>query len=263
MSYLLDRKNKKNNFLKIIIIIILFFLIFYFRTHLSKAFSVSINAIFKPVLIFGNNLGNKFSVINSSVKFKKTLINENLNLKNQINENFTLNANYHSILNENIKLKEILDRKIENIPMILGNIISKKSNSIYSSFIIDLGAEQGIYLNKKVFAFGNIPIGKIIEVYDNSAKVILFSSPGEKTEVIIEKENIFMEITGRGGGNFEMILPRDFVLEIGKEIILPGSYPYLIGKVETIISDPRDSFQKALITSPININELKFVQVEK
>ena len=59
-----------------------------------------------------------------------------------------------------------------------------------------------------------------------------------------------------------MILPRDFVLEKGTEVVLPGITPYVIGIVQTIISDPRDSFQKALLSSPVNIQEIKFVEVE-
>ena len=65
----------------------------------------------------------------------------------------------------------------------------------------------------------------------------------------------------RGGGNFEMILPRDFILERGSVVTLPGIFPYVVAIVDTIISDPRDSFAKILLTSPINIQELKFVEV--
>ena len=72
-----------------------------------------------------------------------------------------------------------------------------------------------------------------------------------------------MEAIGRGGGNFEMILLRDFVLKEGTEIVLPGIVPFVLGKVKAIISDPRDSFQKALLVSPVNIQEIRFVQVEK
>jgi hypothetical protein len=44
---------------------------------------------------------------------------------------------------------------------------------------------------------------------------------------------------------------------------LPGMSAHVVGVVETIISDPRDSFQKALLTSPVNIRELKFLEVGK
>jgi len=60
-----------------------------------------------------------------------------------------------------------------------------------------------------------------------------------------------------------MILPRDFVLEKGNEVVLPGITPYVLGIVQSILSDPRDSFQKALLVSPVNIQELKFVEVEQ
>jgi hypothetical protein len=75
-------------------------------------------------------------------------------------------------------------------------------------------------------------------------------------------KDVFLEIVGRGGGNFEMIIPRDFIILKGDEVVLPGIVPYVVGIVETIISDPRDSFTKALLVSPVNIQELKFVEVE-
>jgi len=71
-----------------------------------------------------------------------------------------------------------------------------------------------------------------------------------------------MEVAGRGGGNFEMIVPRDFTIVKGDVALLPGIFPYVLGVVEIIISDPRDPFIKALLVSPVNIQELKFVEVE-
>ncbi len=60
-----------------------------------------------------------------------------------------------------------------------------------------------------------------------------------------------------------MVMPRDFILEKGIEVVLPGITPYTIATVQTIISDTRDSFQKVLLLSPVNIFELKFVEVEE
>ena len=119
-----------------------------------------------------------------------------------------------------------------------------------------------------------MPIGRVSVVYPFSSKVTLFSSPGEKTEVVIEGKparlndisrsggNVFTELIGRGGGNFETILPRDFILNKGDTVTLPGIVPYVIGVVETTISDPRDAFTKVLLTIPLNIFELKFVEVK-
>jgi len=71
------------------------------------------------------------------------------------------------------------------------------------------------------------------------------------------------ELVGRGGGNFEMTMPKNFILQKGDQVVLPGPYPYVLAIVEKIISDPRDLFTKALLVSPVNIQELKFVEVEQ
>jgi hypothetical protein len=227
---------------------------------------------------------------------KKSLFLENENLKNQLDEISSKESDYNSILDENMAMKETLGRKDVNMDMTLGSILSKPNQSPYDTLIIDIGAKDGIVPEQRVFAVGNVPIGYIAEVYPDSSKVILYSSPGEKTEVVISLGNspsevinsgsisaentiptastitdnslntnnstsdaspalpnanlqttigkdTFMQIVGRGGGNFEMILPRDAVLQKGAEAVLPGIMPYTIGTVQTIISDPRDSFQ--------------------
>jgi cell shape-determining protein MreC len=263
MNYRLDKKNKKKKVIKFAIIAFIIFLIFFFRATIFGSLSYTTGTIFRPVLVFGNNVGEEISNIGSIFHNRKSLMLENEDLKSQILQSQADRANYASVLDENNKLKEILGRKNWNANLILGNILSKKNQSIYSSLIIDIGMNQGVVIGQRVFALGNIPIGRIVEVDANSSKVILFSSPGEKTEVIVNGKYVFMELVGRGGGNFEMILPRDFVLDVGTEVVLPGATPYVLGTVATIISDPRDAFQKALLVSPVNIQELKFVQVEQ
>ena len=263
MNYRLDKKNKKKKVFKFAFIAIVVFLIFIFRATIFGSLSFTTSSIFRPVLVFGNNVGGEISNIGSIFHNRRSLMLENEDLKSQILQSQADRANYASVLDENNKLKETLGRKNWNANLILGNILSEKNESVYSSLIIDIGMNQGVLIGQRVFALGNIPIGRIVEVDANSSKVILFSSPGEKTEVIINGKNIFMEAVGRGGGNFEMILPRDFVLDVGTEVVLPGATPYVLGTVATIISDPRDAFQKALLVSPVNIQELKFVQVEQ
>ncbi|MFA6325079.1 MAG: rod shape-determining protein MreC [Candidatus Paceibacterota bacterium] len=263
MSYLLDKKNKKRKIYKIIIGIIVLFLIFYFWSSIFYGLSSAAHFVFRPIINLGNNIGQKFSDTGAYFYSKKELLLENKNLKNQILNSEADRANYISVVDENNKIKEILGRKKEIDKMILSSILSKPNNSPYDTLIIDVGLDNGLIVGKRVFALGNVPIGYIAEVYDYSSKVILFSNVGEKTEVVINGSGIFMQAVGRGGGNFEMILPRDFILDIGTEVDLPGIDTYILGTVENIISDPRDSFQKALLVSPVNIQELKFVEVER
>jgi cell shape-determining protein MreC len=208
----------------------------------------------------GGSVVNGFS---SYFNSKKLLFLENENLKMQIAIYEGKNSNYNSILEENLKLKDTLGRKIEKVDLILASILSKPNRSPYDILVIDIGVKDGAYVGQKVFALGNVPIGKIADVYESTSKVVLFSSPGEKTDVIISGNSVVMQLVGRGGGNFEMILPRDFTIEKGVEVILPGITPQVVGVVDTILSDPRDSYQKALLLIPVNIFQLKFVELEK
>ena len=59
-----------------------------------------------------------------------------------------------------------------------------------------------------------------------------------------------------------MTMPSDFILQKGDQVVLPGLYPYVLAITQTTIFDPRDPFNKILLTSPVNIQELKFVEVE-
>jgi cell shape-determining protein MreC len=263
MNYLLDRKLKRNKLSKIVFGTIILIVLIYFRSVVFRGLSAVSHTVFQPVIVLGNNIGDKFSSTGAYFKNKKLIVLKNEELQAQLNEMSAKLLNYNSVLDENTKLKEILGRKGEKSAMTLASILSKPNQSIYDTLIIDAGTNQGVKVGDVVFALGNAPIGRIAEVFSDSSNVILFSNPGEKTDVVISGKDIFMQAIGRGGGNFEIILPRDFVIEKDIEVDLPGTNHYALGIVRAITSDPRDSFQKALLVSPINIQELKFVEVGK
>ena len=262
MNYLLDRKSKRKRFLYVAFSIILFVVLFYFRNGIFYGLSYVSSNIFRPVLILGNNVKDKLGSLGAYFLSKNSLLEENEDLRLALEESRVLMLNYNSVLSENNSLKETLSRKNDKTNMILASILEKPNQSPYDTLLVDIGEEEGLETGDMVFAGGFMPIGRVAEISTNSSKIILFSTSGEKTQVVVG-DNVFMEIIGRGGGNFEMILPRDFILQKGDQVTLPGITPYVVGVVETIISDPRDSFQKALLTSPVNVQELKFVEVTK
>lgn len=262
MSYLLDKKEKRKKFLNIAFGVVIFIFLFYFRLSIFNGFSYISQTIFRPILSAGNSVGEKFGNSISYFLSKNSLYVENQNLQSQIKEEEVRMANYDSIVAENASLKEILGRKNEKTAMILAAILSKPNKSIYDTLLIDAGIKEGVKVGDTVFALGDVPVGRVDIVYDNSSKVVLFSNSGETTQATISNKNVFMDLVGRGGGNFEMILPRDFVLQKGDQALMPGSNAYVLAIAETVISDPRDPFTKALLRSPVNIQELKFVEVK-
>ena len=260
MNYLLDKKQKRKKIFKVFCVVFLFVLFFYFREPIYNGLSYTSSILFKPFLSFGNNTKERFTNFGSYLVSKENLFKENKRLKEEVEIAKAGIANYQSVAVENEKLKEILGRESGAKDLVLGIILAKPKQSVYGSFLIDIGTDQGVEKGNTVFAFGNIPIGKISDVYPSTSKVILYSAPKEELEVSIGDKYFLMK--GRGGGNFEIEAPRDFIIEKGTEVNMPNIAPKVVAKVETIISDPRDSFQKIILISPLNISELKFVQVE-
>ena len=269
MSYLLDKKIKQKKIINALLVVFVCLVLFYFRFGITQALSHVSQKIFVPVWVVAHNIGQKFAGVGSFLVSKNSLFLENQDLKSKLEIDRTLMENYNQILAENLSLKEILGRKNEKLQTTLGVILAKPNRSPYDTIVIDIGQKEGLKVGNMVFALGNIPIGRISDIYSNSSKVVLFSSSDEKTEVMVghgsalvkSGKNIMMQVVGRGGGNFEMILPRDFTSQKGDQVFLPGIDNYLVATVEAVLSDPRDPFIKALLVSPVNVQELKFVQV--
>lgn len=263
MSYLLDRQKRNKKIRNIFIVIFIFAILFYFRAPIFKNLSYFSQGVLRPVFIFSTNTKTRVNNFASYFSNKNKLFLEIENLKN---ENLNLKANLEntkSLEDENISLKELLGRSSTEYNYILATIIAKPLVSVFDTIILDIGEDKSLVVGDLVFGEGNIPIGKISEVYAKSSKVTLFSNSGEKTSAIVSSKNISVDLIGRGGGNFEIILPRELVLEEGEVLLLPDLNNLVIAKVVSIISDERESYQKALLISPINIQELKFVQVRK
>ena len=261
MSYLLDRKQKKKKAFSGLIIGGILVLIFIFRVQFFYGLSNVSHVVLRPFWSVENSLSTKFRNLSAYFSSKNSLNQKIQDLEAERALDQARMEGVVTILDENEKLKEILGRKNEKLNLTLAVILGKPDQSLYDTLIIDLGGNQGVKVGDMVYALGNIPLGRVALVYDNSAKVVLFSNSSERTQVFVKGTSL--ELVGRGGGNFEMILPRDVAMEKGEQAVLPGITPYVVAEVETVISDPRDSFQKVLFTSPVNIDEIKFVEVAK
>mgnify|MGYP001559035202 CR=1 FL=1 len=68
--------------------------------------------------------------------------------------------------------------------------------------------------------------------------------------------------TGRGSGNFDARLPRELDVSINDTVTFPELNKQVLAVVEAIEVTPNDSFQRILFKSPINIAEIRFVEVD-
>jgi rod shape-determining protein MreC len=225
----------------------------------GKLFNFAGRPIWEAERIVNKGLNNS----NYLLRSKQSLSNEN---KKLIEENSNLKISmldYEILKNENNELKEILGRISTLNNYILGNILTKPNHSPYDTIIIDIGESSGIKEGDLIYAEGIIPVGIVSKVYGKTSLVSLYTNPGVKTEGFINDSNASVGLIGRGGGNFEMIIPLELIVDKGTLIYLPGSSVEIIAIVDDVISTPSDPFKKVLLSSPVNVQNLKWVQVKK
>jgi len=221
------------------------------------------NLVGEPIWGTENFLTKSFYNINYLFRTKATITEENHNLIEEVAYLRGSVTDYQILKNENAELKELLGRVEENSDFILGNILTKPNHSPYDTLIIDIGNNTGIKEGETVYANGNMPIGSIEKVYDKTSLVSLYTNPSRKTEGFMDISNVSVELTGRGGGNFEMVVPAELSIEKNMIVYLPGSNSKIIALVGKIISEPTDPFKRVLLSSPVNVQNLKWVQVLK
>ena len=163
---------------------------------------------------------------------------------------------------ENSDLKEIMARNSSSSPMLLSYIVKKPPFTAYDSYVIDIGKNSGVKNGDKVYANGNLLLGEIVEINGNFAKVKLYSSYGEKFDVLIGKNNIEATATGKVGGAFEVVLPKDSKVQLNDSVSVPDLNVSVFGIVKNISRDPARAFSTVLFSQPINIYEQKWVQVK-
>lgn len=203
-------------------------------------------------------LSNRFALLES----KQSLLRENELLQSQILELEARIAERNIFARENEELKKVLGRA-EGNTFTLAAVLSKPPKSAYDTLLIDGGESAGIVKGHGVFAHGRIPIGVVEEVYNRSALVRLYSSPGEKTDVRLLPLGVDVTLTGRGGGAFSATIPHDIELTSETTAVSIGLTQSIIAQFEKVTSDSRDVAQTALFASPLNISELSFVQIRK
>lgn len=157
-------------------------------------------------------------------------------------------------------LLELVGRKPES-NMVVATVLTHPPQTPYDVIIIDAGSNEFVTVGSQVSLPEGPVLGLVSEVFSKSAKVRLFSASGEETNAILERNNIPIILTGVGGGNFRLALPRDIAIENGDRILSPDITARHLATVGRISAEPTDSFKEVLAKSPTNIFTLRFVFV--
>ena len=254
------RSRGRNSRLKIIAIIIAIVILF-FISQLGLLGEV-IHRIASPLWKAENYTVDKFSGMFSVIRSKKSLISEGRALREELgkaNANLLIQKVYQK---ENEDLKVLLGRNNGRKNVILSAVLVRPSISPFDIIVIDIGKGSGVEVGNKVVYEGALIIGEVSEVDAKSSKVKLYSSPGEKHIALIGPRSVQAEVEGFGAGSFMAKLPRDMEINDGDEVVMPNISMSILGFVQKIETEVADSFQKVIFKIPINLSELKWVEVE-
>ncbi len=208
---------------------------------------------------------------NVPILYTDTLNNELLSrraLINKVNAMETTLASYDAHLStlqqidtENMALKAELNRP-ETIKGTLAHVLTMPNRSFYDTMLIDAGEAEGLQAEMVVYAFGSVALGTVTTTTAHTATVQLYSAPGREISGTAVGSDVAVTLVGRGGGEYEVRLPRDVPFTVGATVALQSTIPATLATVEKIITDPRDPFQRLLAKAPVNLQALKWVIVK-
>lgn len=256
-----NAKNYRTRFAMIGFGLLLLLMIFLGIVGVQKAKGF-FSSLSRSLFSFKVSAGEGIDTGSQLLKSKHALIADIQDLNDKLTTAQTQIAELAALKDENQKLTEILSHKKPGMNFLLARILSKPNSSIYDTLIVDQGASDGVVVGKRVFGRGDIPIGVVSEVDIHTAKIKLFTTSGEKTHAVIAGKDIFVDLVGDGGGTFETTLPRDIEIVPGTAVVLPEDNT-TIALAEKSLADARNPFQRILFRSPVNLFELRYVQVEK
>ena len=254
-SYLPKSRTKSGYLQPILILLGIFILGSIIFAFLGSSIIKIISPVWRSENVVSKTLGDWVSFFNT----QGSLVKENAALKDKV---FLLEAEVINHSNETIQKDELLRLlgRTEEVGGIIAPVLVRPPKTPYDILVIDIG-KGNVSIGQEVRSIEGYSIGKIFEVSDRVARVKLFSSNGEELAAILEREEASIILEGQGGGSFRFELPRELNVEIGDRVLSSNISSYPLGVVEDIEVHPTDSFKEVFVSSPINIFEVRFIEI--
>jgi cell shape-determining protein MreC len=211
--------------------------------------------------IFSPFWRTEFSVNSGSLRTPSMLLAENEDLKRQLADDQIRVATIQDIENQNADLKALMGRA-SSTPRTLAAVLRRPPASGYDELVIDIGSDANVSTTSLVYAVGNVLIGRVSDALGQTSKVTLFSSPGQKYDVLIGTNNSPATAVGRGGGQYQAEVSRDVKVAEGDMVVAPSLNDHAFGIVTSVISDPAQPFKTILFAPPVNVYQLRWVLVD-
>ena len=151
----------------------------------------------------------------------------------------------------------------------MGKIIGRDSSNYGKYITIDLGAKNGVKENQAVTVSGGVLVGKVVEVFNNSSKVMLITSPDSSVNSIAQTTRANGIVKGKyaTGVKLEMIdqseelISGDLIITSGLESGIPKGL--IIGKISNIEESANKVFKVADLDLFVDFNQIEEIFIIK
>lgn len=147
--------------------------------------------------------------------------------------------------------------------VVLATVLVRPPETPYDILVIDAGERDGVRVGDEVVLPEGPSLGTVSDVSGSTSEVRLYTSSGVETSAILERHEIPVTLTGQGGGNFRITMPRDVEVEEGDRILSVGLPSELLAVVGKINMTPTDSFKEVLARGASNIFTLRYIIVQR
>lgn len=261
MNSLLKSKPKSNTKKTIFISLFLggFFILiqFLFPTFLRTIVGI----VARPFWILRNASTDTSSGFFGYLQRQQTLQKENELLRDELWAFKAKEIQYELLKTEYTDLKTLVNAS-STTGTLLARVISKPPFTPYDSFVVDRGSNDGVSVGDRVFAHEALIIGTVTSVASDFSYVTLFSSGGENQEFVLSRTGNAVAVSGRGGGNFEIVLPKDFDITIGDTLLEPSYDLGIVAEVYAVDESSQNSFKKIYARTPYSFSQIKSVLIE-
>ena len=257
-SFRQDNRRKQKRLQIVILLSLLLSLLLVLKTPVSNMLGGVLHFVGAPFWKADSRVAEWFHEESILITSKKTLLAENDRLKDIIDRTALDAYSYTLLREENDMLKEKLGRKPEK-EFLLARVLATPGQSPFDTLVIDAGSEEGISLHMRIFTDGDFVIGEVTTVFQHSAVVTLYSAPGGTLAGVLAKDGTPVTLSGEGGGNFLITLPRGSSVAVGDLVDVPALAPEYAGVVEAVDRPEGESLAYVYLKLPMNIYQLKWV----
>lgn len=219
------------------------------------------SAVYNISLNLGENILEFESVDDLKIKY--------LELWDKYNKNVVDQTEFTLLKEENANLREQLNfLEKTNIPSIGATVISRGTDVLRNTIVINRGTVDGVGMDMPVITKGGFFIGKIKRVELNSSVVQLISDQYSKiAATTLNKSKSIGVVEGGFGLSLQMnLIPQNEDISVGTDVITSGleeeiPYGLILGHVDIVEKEPYQPFQKAIISPYVDLDKIQNVSV--